>query len=416
MTGRLFRRFQVACAVARVLVMWPVIAVAGGLGRHTDEGRRTGRRWVPSAPLGIIVGSRPRYSGFPRLTHWRINEYGWRARLKLRSGDTPEAVAKVVPGMRHGFRAAVVSVRPLRPGWCELVVLRRDPLAVAAPWAPVALSPTSALVGVRDDGEPFVMDFRLMPHWLTCGATNAGKSSITSALFAALAPTDVALLGVDCKHGVEQSLMRGRMTEVAVMPAEALRVMERLHRVIKQRADVCLDHHVRNVFDLPEDAPERRPIVLLIDEVAELLLITGDDKELPKRLGVALLRLVQLGRAFAVYVVLAGQRFGSDLGGPVTAIRAQCAGRVVMRVSDVETARMTLGDLAADAVEASQLIPPELPGVAVAAGGPFGWQRVRTIYVDAARVEAIAVEHAARTPSWADLEDAVSRRAVGVAA
>jgi S-DNA-T family DNA segregation ATPase FtsK/SpoIIIE len=401
---RVWRSTLVALTLVRVAWMWPRIAVGAGLGRRTDEARRSGRRWAVSAPAGIVVATRPRLSDFPRLSHWCVGPYGWRARLKLRPGDTPETVAEATSSLRESFRAAVVSVRPTRPGWCELVVLRRDPLSAPPLWAPAALSPTAVRVGVVDDGSSYVVDFRRLPHWLTCGATNAGKSSLTSALFAGLAPTDAALLGIDCKHGVEQSLMAARLTELATSPAEALAILERLHRLIRARAEACLAHRVRNVFDLPTGSPERRPVVVLVDEVAELLLITGDDKDLPKRLGVALLRLVQLGRAFAVFVVIAGQRFGSDIGGPVTSIRAQCAGRVAMRVADAETARMTLGDIAADAVEAATSIPADLPGVAVATGGPAGWQRVRALYVPAERVDELAAQHAARRPSWADLE------------
>lgn len=408
MTGVL-GRVRSAGAVARVLWMWPSIAVGAGLGRRTEEQRRGSRRLAVSSPGGVVVATRPRLSDFPRLSHWQVNPYGWRARLKLRPGDTPDAIALAVPKLRESFRACVVSVRPLRPGWVELVVLRRDPLAEPPPWRPAALSATSVRVGVVDDGSPWVVNFRKLPHWLTCGATNAGKSSLTAALFAGLAPhpDGVALLGVDCKHGVEQSGMRPRLTDLAITPAAALAMFERVHRIIRARADAVLDAHVRSVFDLPEGHPARRPVVVLVDEVAELLLITDDTKdgkEIPKRLGVALLRLVQLGRAFGVFVVISGQRFGSEIGGPVTSIRAQCSGRACMRVTDRESGVMTLGDIAADAVLAAQSIPVDLPGVAVAAGGPFGWQRCRTVLVDALEVERIAVESAALAPTWDELE------------
>ncbi len=82
------------------------------------------------------------------------------------------------------------------------------------------------------------------------------------------------------------------------------------------------------------------------------------------RTATALLRLAQLGRAFAVHLIVCGQRIGSDLGPGVTALRAQLSGRVCHRVNDPETANMTLGDLDPAALDAARAIPAETPGVA----------------------------------------------------
>jgi S-DNA-T family DNA segregation ATPase FtsK/SpoIIIE len=91
----------------------------------------------------------------------------------------------------------------------------------------------------------------------------------------------------------------------------------------------------------------------------------------------ALLRLAQIGRAFAVYLIVCGQRIGADLGPGVTALRAQPSGRVCHRVNDPETANMTLGDMDPDALEAAQKIAAETPGVAIVTGQDGTWHRAR---------------------------------------
>lgn len=415
MIVRVLRRVQVAGAVLRLLWMWPRVAVGAGLGRRTDESRRSGRRWVPSSPGGVVVATRPRLSDFPRLSHWRVTPYGWRARLKLRPGDTPDVIAKATPALRQAFRAAVVSVRPTRPGYVELVTLRRDPLATPPVWEPVSVAPAVVRLAVDEAGEPWELDFRKLPHVLVAGATGSGKSNVPQALVKALAPTDSAVIGVDCKFGLELSLVEPRLTALATDPASALDVFERVHRLVEARAGACRAAGVRSVWELPPEHPARRFVLVIVDEVAELLLLAGPSdplKDVKQRLGASLLRLVQLARFAGVSVLVCGQRFGSDIGGPVTAIRAQLAGRLVGRCTDPETVRMTLGDVSADAVDACLQIDPGMPGVMISAGGPLGWERVRSLYVPTSDVVEVARRHADRAPSWAELEDVGHLRAV----
>ena len=70
--------------------------------------------------------------------------------------------------------------------------------------------------------------------------------------------------------------------------------------------------------------------MVLVDEVAELFLIADkSEKDQVTRTGTALLRVAQLGRAFGVYLIVCGQRIGSDLGPGVTALRSQLSPRHV---------------------------------------------------------------------------------------
>lgn len=402
---RILGRVRVVLAVVRVLVMWPRIAVGAGLGRRNDEGRRTGRRWRLSSPAGIIVATRPRLSDFPRLSHWSVGPYGWTARLKLRPGDTVDSIAKAAPALRDAFRSAVVAARPLTPGWVELVALQRDPLRSPSAWAPAALSPTSVRVAVRDDGRPYVLDFRRIPHLLVAGQTGAGKSSLPTALVVGLADTDACMVGIDLKHGIEMAPLAPRLTRLARTPRQAADVLEAMLGLVAARARPVEAAGVKSVFDLPEGHPARRVVLLIIDEVAEIVLSPGKsdpDLDVKQRAGIALWRLVALSRFAGIFVVVAGQRFDSALAPQITSIRSQLGGRICGR-ADADTIRLTFGQEAPkDAVEAAASISADTPGVMVALDGS-DWCRLRTLHVPTDVAAGVARRFSYRTPTWPEV-------------
>ncbi len=219
-----------------------------------------------------------------------------------------------------------------------------------------------------ETGQPWLIDFRVVPHWLNAGATQSGKSNLANAVITGLAPQPVALVGFDLKGGVEFTPYRPRLSALATTRAESCRLLDDLTRIVADRMDLCRDYGARDIWRLPESL-RPVPVVVLVDEVAELFLIADKtEKEQVTRIGTGLLRLAQLGRAFGVYLIICGQRIGSDLGPGVTALRAQLSGRICHRVNDPETATMTLGDLDPAALDAARLIAASTPGVAIVAG------------------------------------------------
>jgi S-DNA-T family DNA segregation ATPase FtsK/SpoIIIE len=167
---------------------------------------------------------------------------------------------------------------------------------------------------------------------------------------------------------------------------------------------LCRAHHVRNIWALPEGL-RPVPVVVLVDEIAELFLIASRaEKDEAQGAATALIRLAQLGAALGVFLIVAGQRVGSDLGPGVTALRAQLGGRVCHRVADPETAGMALGDLHRDALEAAQAIDPGQAGMAIVASGGT-WTRARSALVDEETAEHLAARYAHLTPDLGlDLE------------
>ncbi|MFJ3847344.1 FtsK/SpoIIIE domain-containing protein [Streptomyces albidoflavus] len=231
-------------------------------------------------------------------------------------------------------------------------------------------------VGTLETGKPFVLDMREIPHWLITGATQSGKSSLLGSLIKGLSLQAVAILGIDCKGGMELGLYGGRLSALAASRQEAIEVLERVLGEIKDRMGVCRAAGTRTIWDLKSPP---LPLVVIVDELAELYLTDGSksSKDEAERCGTLLLRISQLGAALGVHLVLSGQRVGSDLGSRITALRAQMGGRVAHRSHDEASAEMTLGDLHPDAVVVAQTISDSERGVSVVASGGT-WTRAKS--------------------------------------
>lgn len=390
---------------ALVYLTWTHIASGCGLSRKR-------RRWrfaldaIPLAGPAVMVQRRRLRSVEvekpPRLRLLRPTPLGWRVWVRLHDGQLPEDYANVADRLAHAWRVDAVRVVAFKPGRVQLLATMRDPLTV------VDVSPeTGELLTVRpgmlENGEPWVMDFRTVPHWLNAGATQSGKSNLANAILKGLAPQPVALVGFDLKGGVEFTPYAPRLSALATTRGECVRLLDDLVQVVTDRMALCRTEGARNIWRLP-DGLRPIPIVVLVDEVAELFLMADkSEKEEVSKTATALLRVAQLGRAFGIYLVVCGQRIGSDLGPGVTALRSQLSGRICHRVNDPETANMTLGDMDPAALDAARRIAAETPGVAVIAGQDGSWHRARSVYVSEEEAEAAARRFAHLTPAWSVL-------------
>lgn len=338
----------------------------------------------------------------PRLGLMSPTPYGWRLHVKLLDGQIPEDYAKAAEQFAHSWRVHGVRVLAHRPGRVTLLATRRDPLKVVT----VAGGAGDLLVvrpGVLENGEPWVMDFRTVPHWLIVGATQSGKSNLANAVIKGLSPQRVALVGFDLKGGVEFTPYSPRLSALATTRKESVGLLEGLVGELGRRMSVCRAYGARNVWKLPGHL-RPVPIVALVDEVAELFLMADkSEKDDVGKTGTALLRVAQLGRAFGVFLIVCGQRVGSDLGPGVTALRAQLSGRVCHRVNDPETANMALGDLDPAALDVARSIAAETPGIAVVAGQDGTWHRARAVHVSEHEAERAARDHAHLAPPWEEL-------------
>ncbi|MCX5446854.1 FtsK/SpoIIIE domain-containing protein [Streptomyces nigrescens] len=344
----------------------------------------------------------------PRLGFPRVTPKGLVVRVRLNPGQTPGPFLAASEALEHAWRVHRVRVTSPRRGELIVTVTAGDSLrgkTEAAPLPPLPL--LAARVGKIEDGGAWELNLRRIPHWLVVGATRSGKSTLLAAWVCRLASQPVALVGIDCKGGMELGLFEPRLSALACNRAEAVGLLGALVTEIENRMAICRAAHVRSVWELPE--PERPvPVVVLVDEIAELYLSDGSrvSRDEAAQCSTLLLRLAQLGAGLGLHLIVAGQRVGSDLGPGVTALRAQLSGRIAHRVNDSATAEMALGDLSPDAVAVAQLISENEQGVAVTTVGGR-WMRARSELVTTDQARAHAAEHASRAPSMPELTTAI---------
>uniref|UniRef100_A0AAU3I0M3 FtsK/SpoIIIE domain-containing protein n=1 Tax=Streptomyces sp. NBC_01393 TaxID=2903851 RepID=A0AAU3I0M3_9ACTN len=319
-------------------------------------------------------------------------------RLRMATGQAPEHFMASADRLRHAWAAHAVHIRPTKPGRLELRLIGWDVLANVRP-ARRRLSggPLTLPLALRDDGSWHVRDFRTVPHELILGATQSGKSVYLRNLLCGLARQRVVLVGIDCKWGVELAPFAPRLSALADTSDRAnelldvlLEEMEERFRLIGVTSGAGPDAVLTSdVWGLP-DAVRPVPIVVVVDEVAELFLAASrEDEKRRDAMVTKLIRIAQLGRAAGIYLEVCGQRFGSELGKGATMLRAQLTGRVCHRVNDESSANMALADISPEAALAATGIPADRPGVAVVGDSSGGWSRARSPHLtldDAAAV------------------------------
>ncbi|MFI8238357.1 FtsK/SpoIIIE domain-containing protein [Streptomyces sp. NPDC085866] len=314
----------------------------------------------------------------PKIRRVRGTSTGLRVTLRLPAGLEPADVAAASERLRHAWGVYSVTVAEIKPGFIELRMTGYDVLRRVR--MPRKAIPHDMIVPValREDGTAFERDYRKAPMALTLGANGSGKSMYQRNLIKGLAQLPIGLVGIDCKRGVEQNAYAPRLSALVTNPDDAALLLTVLVAEMEDRFDLLSKLGVSDVWELPENL-RPVPLVVLVDEIAELFLISlKKDEERRERIVTAAIRLAQMARAAGIYLEICGQRFGSDLGKGATMLRAQLTGRVVHRVNDKQTAEMGLADVAPDAVPTASLIPMERPGTAVAADTSGGWAKIRT--------------------------------------
>ncbi|MEU5090286.1 FtsK/SpoIIIE domain-containing protein [Streptomyces sp. NPDC021356] len=384
----------------RVVVTWRKVAVLNDLA----VSRRPSRGLLGD----LVVKGDPLRPVAPRVSFPRATRMGLTVIVRLHAGQTPATFLKAADALVHAWKVHAVRVTSPERGLVLLTATATDPLQrPGLATAPAEL--LSALIGVLENGGAWVVNLRLVPHWLIVGATRSGKSTLLARLITQLATQPVALVGIDCKGGMELGLFSVRLSALATCRREAVAVLSALVVDMQDRMGACRSAGVRSIWELPEKL-RPVPIVVIVDEIAELYLSDGtrESKAEADQCSTLLLRLAQLGAALGLHLVVAGQRVGSDLGPGVTALRAQLGGRICHRVNDPGTAEMTLGDLNKDAVAVAQSITPEERGVAVCTGPDGGWSRARSHLTPTEEAASTARKYAGMAPQLPAIDRALA--------
>ncbi|NLU76146.1 cell division protein FtsK [Streptomyces sp. HNM0575] len=270
----------------RIVFTWRKVALINDLSVSYGSSRRAfGDMAVKGVPLRRQT---------PRISFPRPIPGGLELRARLRPGQTPAPFLEATEALAHAWRVHAVRVVAPERGEVAISVTARDPLE-----KPHAPSPgktwrlLSAVVGALETGGTWVIDFRRIPHWPVVGATRSGKSTLLARLVTQLAPQPVALVGIDCKGGMELGLFGERFSALAASRSEAVAVLGGLVTELQERMQACRLAGARSIWELAEQA-RPVPVVVLVDELAELYLSNGskEDRAEAEQCSTYLLRLV----------------------------------------------------------------------------------------------------------------------------
>ena len=224
-------------------------------------------------------------------------------------------------------------------------------------------------------GQPVIADLATMPHLLIAGTTGSGKSvgmnAMVLSLLYRLSPEQCRFIMIDPKM-LELSVYEGiphLLTPVVTDPKKAVvalkwtvREMEERYRamsqlgvrnvegynariaeaqkkgeVLSRRVQTGFDAEGRPVFeDQPLGTDPLPFIVVVVDEMADLMLVAGKDVE------AAIQRLAQMARAAGIHIMMATQRPSVDV---ITGtIKANFPTRISFQVTSKIDSRTILGE------------------------------------------------------------------------
>ena len=180
-------------------------------------------------------------------------------------------------------------------------------------------SPLTIALGRDVAGASIAANLLTMPHLLIAGTTGSGKSVCVTAIAVSLAfgntPEDLRLIMIDPKM-VELIRFNGLPHLIGKVETELERItgvlrwcmmeMDRRYRLLEEAKARDIDAYNRKIRR--KRNAERLPrIVLIIDELADLMMMAPDQTER------TLVRLAQMARATGIHLVLATQRPSTDI-------------------------------------------------------------------------------------------------------
>ncbi|CAF2119986.1 unnamed protein product [Rotaria magnacalcarata] len=232
------------------------------------------------------------------------------------------------------------------------------------------------ILGKDLGGRPLIADLAKMPHLLVAGTTGSGKSVAINAMIMSLlyryTPAECRMIMIDPKMLELSSYdnIPHLMTPVVTEPGKAVvalkwavKEMENRYRLMSHlgvrsianfntkileaiKDGKVLERRVQTGFDpetgkpvfesVPIDMQKMPFIVVIVDEMADLMLVAGKDIE------TSIQRLAQMARAAGIHIIMATQRPSVDVITGV--IKANFPSRISFKVTSKIDSRTILGE------------------------------------------------------------------------
>ena len=256
-------------------------------------------------------------------------------------------------------------------------------------------SPLTVALGKDIAGNPIVADLGKMPHLLVAGTTGSGKSVGVNAMILSLVykadPATVRMIMIDPKM-LELSVYEGiphllapvvtDMKQAASALNWCVGEMERRYKLLSavgvrnlagynqkvrdaKKSGTPLTHPFSLTPDSPEPLEPMPMIVVMIDELADMMMVVG------KKVEELIARLAQKARAAGIHLILATQRPSVDV---ITGlIKANIPTRIAFQVSSKIDSRTILDQMGAEALlgQGDMLYLPPGSGIPQRVHGAF---------------------------------------------
>lgn len=231
-------------------------------------------------------------------------------------------------------------------------------------------------------GKPLVGSLDAMPHLLIAGATGSGKSVGMNVFLISLlyqnSPKDLKFIMIDPKR-VELRSYNGiphLLTPVIEDPEKAAISLRWVVSEMTRRYAELSNHRVRNIAEYNElkDINKLPRIVVVIDELADLMMVAGKEVE------ASICRIAQMARAVGIHLIIATQRPSVDV---ITGlIKANIPTRIAFAVSSSIDSRTIL-----DGIGAEDLLGKgDMLYLPVGASRPT---RIQGIYISTEEIEKV---------------------------
>jgi len=306
------------------------------------------------ASFGVEAKVREIHQG-PAVTQFSV-EPGYMATRDAKGNPRKVRVSKIV-NLANDL-ALALSAAPIRieapipgrpyvgievPNVSKSIVSLRSALESPAFYAKQGI--LKIALGRNVAGHPVIIDLTTMPHLLIAGATGSGKSVCINAIVACLlcthTPETLRLLMIDPKmvelvnyNGIPHLLapVVTDLERVVGVLSWATREMDRRYKELSKAGVRNISGYNQKAVRIGEDIMPY--IVIIIDELADLMMMAPDDVER------SVARIAQMARAVGIHLILATQRPSVDV---VTGlIKANFPARIAFAVSSQVDSRVIL--------------------------------------------------------------------------